>query len=110
MKYYIDQNYNIPWGSYDVLTEDEKTAFHVEAEMSLGHQLQVFDAAGNLVGRLAEQLDVVPTYLAWENGMHRGKIQRKLAFPKPKLVIDYKDWDISRTFNNVHFDIKDRSK
>ena len=110
MKYYIDQTFDIPWGNFDVLAEDSSKAFHVDAKLSLGHQLEIFDKAGNPVGRLVEQLEVVPTYLAWENGVHRGTIQRKLAFPKPKLVIDYKDWEISRTFNNVHFDIKDKSE
>ena len=110
MKYYIDQTYQLPWGNYDVLAEDGSLAFHVEAQLSLGHQLDVFDKSGKHIGRLIEQLDVVPTYQVWENDIHRGKIQRKLAFPKPKMVVDYKDWDISRTFNNVHFEIKDKSK
>ena len=110
MKYYIDQSFDLPWSNYDVVTEDGGTAFRVEAQASLGHHLDVFDGSGHLVGKLAEKLEIVPTYLAWENGVQCGSIQRKLAFPKPKMVIDYKDWEIGRDFRNLRFDIKDRAK
>ena len=42
--------------------------------------------------------------------MQCGKIIRKLAFPKPKLVVDYKDWIIDRNVGFYHIEIKDKKK
>jgi len=110
MKYYIDQSFDLPWSNYDILKEDGGIAFKVETEATLGHELEVYNCDGQCVGRIVEQLAAVPTYLVWENGVQCGKIIRKLAFPKPKLVVDYKDWIIERKVGFSHIEVKDKKK
>ena len=110
MKYYIDQSFDLPWSNYDILKEDGGIAFKVETEATLGHELEVYNCDGRCVGRIVEQLAAVPAYLVWENGVQCGKIIRKLAFPKPKLVVDYKDWIIERKVGFSHIEVKDKKK
>ena len=49
--------------SYDIFDEEGNTVYTVKGELSWGHRLQIYDAAGRAIGRVQERvLTLLPKF------------------------------------------------
>lgn len=93
--------------SYDVYDENENRKYFVKAEfLSLGHQLHVYDAAGNEVGAVKQRLlTLLPAFDIEVNGVERGSIQKKFSFLQPKYEVDFNGWRAEGDFFGWDYDV-----
>ena len=82
--------------TYDIYDENENIRYFVKAEVfALGHQLHVYDAWNNEVGRISQELlTFLPAFEIEVNGVKQGTIQKKFSFLTPKYEIDFNGWRV----------------
>ncbi len=92
--------------SYDIYDEDSNTVFVVKGQLSWGHCLKIFDAAGHEVGMVKEKvLTFLPKFEIYSGGRYQGSIRRELTLLRPRYNIDYNGWQVKGTFTEWNYDI-----
>ena len=85
--------------SYDIYNEAGDTAYIVKGQLSWGHCLKIFDAAGNEVGMVKQRvLSWMPTFEMYLQGQYPGRIKREFTFLRPRYAIDCNGWQVEGNF------------
>lgn len=94
--------------SYDIYDEMGNVAYVVKGQLSWGHKLVIYDAAGNEVGMVVQKvLSFLPQFEIYENGNYVGCISKELSFFHPRYDIDYNGWHIEGSFWEWDYTIMD---
>ena len=81
--------------SYDIYDEDGNTAYTVRGELSWGHRLQIYDAAGNPVGRVQERvLTFLPKFELYIGERLVSEIQQAFTLFRPQFRVDCCGWQV----------------
>lgn len=81
--------------SYDIYNEDGSTAYVVQGELSWGHRLQIYDAAGRPVGRVQERvLSLLPRFEMYLGEQSVGMIRKEFTFFRPRFQLDCNGWEV----------------
>lgn len=93
--------------TYDIYDENENIRYFVKAEvLALGHQLHVYDARNNEVGRISQDLlTFLPAFEIEVNGVKQGTIQKKFSFLTPRYEIDFNGWRVEGDFLGWDYDV-----
>lgn len=93
--------------TYDVYDENENRKYFVKTEMfRMGHQIHVYDAAGNEIGMIKQRVfTLLPCFDIEIGGREMGSIQKEFTFFKPRYEIDYNGWRCEGDFMNWNYDV-----
>ncbi len=81
--------------SYDIYDEAGETVYTVKGQLSWGHCLKIFDAAGNEIGTVQERvLTLLPKFELYLGEEYVGCISKEFSFLKPKYNIDCNGWHV----------------
>lgn len=96
--------------SYDIYDEKGVTVYTVKGQLSWGHCLKIFNAAGNEVGTVKEEIfTFLPKFDIYIGASHVGCISKELSFFKPKYNIDFNGWHVNGNFLEWDYSISDIS-
>ena len=94
--------------SYDIFAEDGSVLYTVKGQLSWGHCLKIFDAAGRDVGMVKERvLSFLPKFEMYEDGKYIGCISKEFSFFKPRFNIDCNGWHIDGDLFEWDYDVMD---
>ena len=96
MKMLFKQRFFSWLDSYDIYAEDGSTLFTVKGVLSWGHCLKIFDAYGNELGKVQEEVltFLVPKFHMFLGENHIGTIRKEFTFFKPKFTLDMNGWEV----------------
>ena len=96
--------------SYDIYAENGTVLYAVKGQLSWGHCLKIFDAAGREVGMVNERIfTFLPKFEMYEDGKYVGCISKEFSFFKPKFNIDCNGWHIDGDLFEWDYDVLDAS-
>ena len=85
--------------SYDIYDEEGRTLYTVQGQLSWGHCLKIFDAAGNEVGIVKDRVfSFLPRFELYLCGAYLGCISKELSFLRPRYQIDCNGWRVEGDF------------
>lgn len=94
--------------SYDIYDESGRAVYTVKGQLSWGHCLKIFDAAGREIGTVQEVvLTLLPKFEMYVGETYIGCISKELTFLKPKYNIDCNGWHIEGDFLEWNYSILD---
>ena len=107
MKYLFKQRILSWFDSYDIYDENNNIAFIVKGELSLGHQLRIFDNNNQELGVLKEKIfTFLPKYYMYDsNGNKIGLIEKQLSLLKPKYKLTCNDWKVLGDFWSWNYSV-----
>lgn len=110
MKLLFKQRFFSWFDSYDIYNEDGETVYVVKGQLSWGHCLKIFDAAGNEIGTVQERvLTLLPKFEMYLGDRYVGCISKEFTFFKPKFNIDCNGWHIDGDWFEWDYQILDAS-
>ena len=111
MKLYFKQRFFTWFDSYDIYDADENTLYTVEGQLTWGHCLKIFDAAGNEVGCVKQKvLTFLPCFALYgENDTYLGCIQKEFSLFTPRSDIDFNGWHVEGSFMEWDYTIADEN-
>src|SRR5699024_3187340 len=75
--------------SYDVFDESGAAVFRVKGEISFGHKLRIYDAAGQEAGLVKQKVFCwLPQFELYAGRQYIGRIRKKWSFLRPKYLFD----------------------
>ncbi len=81
--------------SYDIYDESGNVAFVVKGRMAWGHLLEIYDAVGNHVGTLKEEIfHFLPRFSLYFGDYCVGQIRKDFTFFKPSFTLDCNGWQV----------------
>lgn len=81
--------------SYDVRNDIGDIVYTVRGQLSWGHCLKIFDAAGHYVGMVKERIfTFLPKFEIYLGDSCFGCISKEFSFFRPRFNIDFKGWHI----------------
>ena len=96
--------------SYDIYDETGRTVYTVKGQLSWGHCLKIYDACGNEIGMVKEQVfTFLPKFEIYIENNYIGCISKEFSFFKPKFNIDYNGWRMEGDFFEWDYRIIDVS-
>ncbi len=109
MKLLFKQRFFSWFDSYDIYDEDGNTVYTVKGQLSWGHLLNVYDAAGEYLGRVKEKvLVLLPEFEIFMGDVSIGSIKRKfLPVFRPAYSIDFNGWKAEGNFMEWDYTITD---
>ena len=94
--------------SYNITDEFGNVVFTVKGKFALGHTFVVYNAYGNEVGMLRQQLfTFLPKFEIYINGDYAGRISKRFTFFIPKFTLDYKGWTVDGDFFEWDYSVYD---
>ena len=94
--------------SYDIYNENGDTVYVVKGELSWGHCLRIFDAAGRELGMVKERvLTFLPKFEVYEGDRLIGSVCKELTFFTPRYNIDFNGWHIEGSWLEWDYSITD---
>lgn len=110
MKLLFKQRFFSWLDSYDVFNECGETVYTVKGELAWGHQLRIYDEAGNDVGCVKEKiLTWIPKFEIYQNDAYIGCISKAFTFFKPRFDIDFNGWRVEGDWLEWEYDILNAS-
>ena len=110
MKLLFKQRFFSWFDSYDIYYEDGSVAYTVKGQLSWGHCLRIFDAAGNFVGTVREKVFTwLPKFELYLGDRYMGCIRKKWTWFKPQYIIDCSGWQVQGSFLEWDYSIVDAS-
>lgn len=108
MRLLFKQRFFSWFDSYDIYDEDGNTVYVVKGQLSWGHLLNVYDAAGNYLGRVKEKvLVLLPEFEIFMGEESIGSIKRRfLPIFRPAYNIDFNGWSAEGNFMEWDYTIK----
>ena len=95
MKLLFKQRFFSWFDSYDIYDEAGNTVYVVKGQLSWGHCLKIFDAAGNELGTVQERIfTFLPKFELYLGTQYIGCISREFSFLKPRYQIDCNGWQV----------------
>lgn len=109
MMYFFKQRMLSWFDTYDIYNDNNEIEFIVKGELSLGHQLRIFDRNSQELGILKEKLiTLLPKYYMLDNnGSEIGIIEKKLSLLKPKYELTCNDWKVEGDFWSWNYSVVD---
>lgn len=99
MRLLFKQRFFSWFDSYDIYDDAGNTVYVVKGQLSWGHCLKIFDAAGREVGTVKERiLTFLPKFEIYLGNSYVGCISKEFTFFKPKYNIDCNGWHIDGDF------------
>lgn len=96
--------------SYDIYDEENRTAFTVEGKLAWGHKLVIYDANGEEVGLVQQEIfTLMPRFKLYYKGQELGTIRREFTFFRPAYNIDFNGWRIEGNWMQWDYSIYDGS-
>lgn len=109
MKLYIEQKIFSIWGRYSVYQENGDIAYNVQAYPALGKKMIIRDQNNVEVGMLKQELiHFLPTFQVWRKGQKVGYVSCKVSFLRPRLVMNYKGWNVTGDVWNWNYQVNDK--
>jgi uncharacterized protein YxjI len=107
MKLLIKQRVFSWTDSYDVYDEWGEPVFFVQAKfLSLGHQIFVYDRAGNEVGSIHQRLlHLLPTFEIVLHGQELGQVYRQFSLFRPRYTVECADWNVEGDLMGWDYDV-----
>ncbi|MBQ5910947.1 MAG: LURP-one-related family protein [Clostridia bacterium] len=94
--------------SYDIYDETGAVMFSVKGELAFGHQLRIYDAAGNPIGCVKQRiLTFLPKFELYRGEEYLGSICREFTFFKPSYNIDFCGWNVQGDWFEWDYQITD---
>lgn len=108
MKLLFKQRFFSWLDSYDIYNECGETIYTVEGRLSLGHRLDILDAAGTPVGQVQEEIfTLLPRFQLFVGGQYAGQLKKEFAFFKHVYELDCNGWQITGDFLAWQYEITD---
>ena len=99
MKLLFKQRFFSWFDSYDIYDEAGNTLYVVKGQLSWGHCLKIFDAAGREVGTVREKIiTFLPKFEVYMGNTYVGRISKEFTLFRPKYDIDFNGWHIDGNF------------
>ena len=99
MKLLFKQRFFSWFDSYDIYDENQNVVYVVKGQLSWGHCLKIFDAAGREVGTVKERVFTwLPKFEIYEGERYIGCISKEFSFLKPRYNIDFNGWQVEGGF------------
>ena len=99
MKLLFKQRFFSWFDSYDIYDEAGNTVYVVKGQLSWGHCLKIFDAAGREVGTVREKIiTFLPKFEVYIGNNYVGRISKEFTLFRPKYDIDFNGWHIDGNF------------
>ncbi len=96
--------------SYDIYDEDGKVVYTVKGQLSWGHCMKIFDAAGNELGMIQERIfTLLPKFEIYMQNQYVGCISKEFTFFIPRFNIDYNGWQVEGDLFEWDYRIVDMS-
>ncbi len=110
MKLHFKQRLFSWFDSYDIYDEEGRTAFTVEGKLAWGHKLVIYDASGEEVGLVQQEIfTLMPRFKLYYKGQELGTIRRQFTLFKPTYDIDFNGWHIEGNWLGWDYSIYDGS-
>ena len=94
--------------SYDIYDEAGNTVYTVEGQLSWGHLLRIYNAAGSEVGMVKEKiLTFLPKFEIYLDGQCVGFIKKELSFINPRYNVEYNGWHVQGDFLEWEYSVFD---
>ena len=94
--------------SYDIYDEEGNTIYVVKGQLAWGHCLKIYDTGGNELGLVQERLfRLLPHFDMYAGNQKIGSIRKELTFLKPVYDIDLNDWQVTGSFTEWNYTIRD---
>ena len=95
--------------SYDIYDERGNTLFVVKGRLAWGHLLEIYDAKGQHIGTLKEEvLAFMPRFRLFYQGQYVGQIKKELTLFKPSFRLDCHGWHVQGDWFEWDYRILDR--
>ncbi len=108
MKLLFKQRFFSWFDSYDIFNEAGETVYTVKGQLSWGHCLKIYDAAGRELGTVKERvLTWLPTFEMYRGEEYVGRIKKEFTFFKPKFTVDCRGWQVDGSFWEWDYSIVD---
>lgn len=109
MKLLFKQRFFSWFDSYDIYDEAGNTVYVVKGQLSWGHKLVIYDAAGREIGMVVQRvLTFLPRFELYKNGVCVGCLSKEFTFLKPQYNIDYNGWHVDGSIMEWDYSILDR--
>ncbi len=94
--------------SYDIYDSSGATVYVVKGQLSWGHCLKIFDAAGNEVGMIKEKVfTFLPKFELYKGGEYIGSVEKEFTWFKPKYHLAFNGWQVSGNYFEWDYTISD---
>ncbi|MBQ2834441.1 MAG: LURP-one-related family protein [Clostridia bacterium] len=112
MKMLFKQRFFSWLDSYDIYAEDGSTLFTVKGVLSWGHCLKIFDADGNELGRVQEEIltFLVPKFHMYLGENQIGTIRKEFTFFKPKFTLDMNGWEVDGDWFEWDYEVHENGR
>lgn len=108
MKLLFKQRFLSWLDSYDIYDESENVVYTVKGQLSWGHKLVIYDAAGREVGMVSQKIfTFLPKFEIYKGGQYIGCLNRELSFFKPHYNLDYNGWHIDGSIMEWDYQVLD---
>lgn len=96
--------------SYDIYFEDGSVAFRVEGQLSWGHKLQIYDAFGQPIGTVKQEIfNLLPCFSLYRNDILLGQIHQKFTLFHQEYSLDCNGWEVIGDFLSWEYQILDEN-
>ncbi len=94
--------------SYDIYGENGESLFTVKGQLSWGHRLNIYDAAGVPVGSVRERvLTLLPQFELYAGERCVGCIKREFSLFTPRYDVDCMGWRVEGNFLEWDYTVLD---
>ena len=108
MKLLFKQRFFSWFDSYDIFDESGTPVYTVRGELAWGHQLRIYDAAGNELGLVKQRiLSFMPRFELYVKDQYLGCISREFTLFRPRYNIDFNGWQIEGSWMEWDYSIVD---
>lgn len=108
MKLLFKQRFFSWFDSYDIYDEAGNTVYVVKGQLSWGHCLKIFNAAGQEIGTVRERvLTFLPKFEMYIGNSYVGCIRKEFTLFRPRYDIDCNGWHVEGDFMEWDYRIVD---
>ena len=95
MKLRFRQRFFSWFDSYDIYSEAGETVYTVKGELAWGHLLRIYDARGEELGAVKEQVMTwLPKFEMYLGDRYIGCIRKEFSFFRPRFRVDCNGWQV----------------
>lgn len=108
MKLLFKQRFFSWFDSYDIFDEGGQVVYTVQGQLSWGHCLHIYDAAGQHIGTVKERVfTFLPRFECYVGDSYMGSVCKEFSFFRPKFVLDCNGWNMEGDFMEWDYRIVD---
>lgn len=94
--------------SYAICDKLGNLVYNVKGQLAQGHCLKFYDAAGNEVATIQEQIvDKATNFLMYKGNQYVGLVKKEQSFLSPTYTIEYGNWQVKGNFAKLDYMIVD---